>query len=158
MQNEVSEDTDNRTNFSFEIPRAQQLLLLHKAEKEPSPVGQTIKLQVPETEVTPFPSFPKRPHLTVLIHFLSGHLSELSGICPHIWTLCRHKAAQKARAHSCTPSSRPRGSTQLSRWFPAACQRRGRTTHGCQCYQSRGGTPEQEPELITFTSPKCTLK
>lgn len=76
----------------------------------------------------------------------------------HLKIMQRCKAAQKARAHSYTPSSRPTGSTQLSRWFPAACQRRGRTTHGCQCNQSRGPTPEQEPELIAFLSLESILK
>lgn len=64
MQNEVPEDIDNRTNFSFEIPRAQQLILLHKAEKESPPVGQTIKLQVPKNRSNTFSFLPKQapPH------------------------------------------------------------------------------------------------
>lgn len=61
MQNEVPGVTDNRTNFSFEITRAQQLLL-HQGRKGALTSKSVTKLQVPETGVTAFPSFTNRHH------------------------------------------------------------------------------------------------
>lgn len=109
MQNEVPGVTDNRTNFSFEITRAQQLLL-HQGRKGALTSKSVTKLQVPETGVTAFPSFTNRHHCP---HSLPqwAPVGALGYLPTHL-KIMQIQSSPRGKSTLLHTSSHPTGSTQ----------------------------------------------